>query len=213
MEIKETIGWLCKLLTLLEFPRVTPEDFRCGKFNKKEGFEPLRLLLEELITTVEGKRKDGRTRRKMQCETKSDYQQNVQVRLMQLGYPTPPSYQTKECLLKGESREILLAIGWLLAVHSPLENVIRSLISSSVAGCEDSLCIRQENNDEDQVDDNLATVSHCYVKGQLQQLVWSIGHLKHTLLSLLSADHQRLSLLNKESQRLACRLVGNPEKL
>ncbi|XP_076312685.1 uncharacterized protein LOC143226083 isoform X5 [Tachypleus tridentatus] len=140
MEIKETIGWLCKLLTLLEFPRVTPEDFRCGKFNKKEGFEPLRLLLEELVNTIEGKRKAGQTRKKTQCETKS-------------------------------------------------------------AGCEDSLCIRQENNDEDRVYGNLATVSHCHVKSQLQQLVWSIGHLKHSLLSLLSADHQRLSLLNKVHER------------
>ncbi|XP_076312679.1 uncharacterized protein LOC143226083 isoform X3 [Tachypleus tridentatus] len=156
-------------------------------------FEPLRLLLEELVNTIEGKRKAGQTRKKTQCETKSDCQQDVQVRLMQLGYPTPE--------FKVESREVLLAIGWLLAVHSPLENVIKRLISSSVAGCEDSLCIRQENNDEDRVYGNLATVSHCHVKSQLQQLVWSIGHLKHSLLSLLSADHQRLSLLNKVHER------------
>ena len=112
-KIQDTVQLLCKIFADCGIPKISPEMFRQAKFDKSEACECLWQFLFHVVTFVEHSkedtpgpyRPDKGNRRLVLCVAR------VKMFLYNLGY-TRSEFYSATCL--SGSRELLLALGWLL---------------------------------------------------------------------------------------------------
>ena len=116
--VKEVISTLSSLIQHGGLPKVVPETFRAAKFNKSESETKLEEILIGLI--------------EMECGVRQSDSGDVEFvakHLNRLGYDRDSFYETKESddakRRRGESRELLLALAWLLVRTKYVERLFR----------------------------------------------------------------------------------------
>lgn len=183
MEIKENIQWLCKILELNGFSPITPETFRKAKFNQDNDIFQLWKLLYELVCWLH--------EQKVQCcndlENGKIYELKKKMKLF--GYNSS-SFLKLDLTSKFCSRELLLAVGWLMAKYNLINMLASNFITFSIINCEDTSCISKEQK----------LKKFCCSEKNLQcfnQIIWSLRHLKYTLNSLSTVQQRRIKYLHE----------------
>ncbi|XP_041469036.1 tubulin epsilon and delta complex protein 1-like [Lytechinus variegatus] len=177
-QAKDVIAALCHILNShSSITRITPEQFRQAKFDQPEAISSMWLLLQELLQLnfkLSVINKPTKTSFK-----KADFQSI----LYQIGYRCPGFHGDDV-----GSRDILLAIGWLLAKSSfvselvkiKLQDSFQSISSFHLGAAQKAL---NSGNDKTSSQGLKQTVPSS-PNGQAKYLVWLMGRLKLTLKAL-----------------------------
>ncbi|XP_037550933.1 tubulin epsilon and delta complex protein 1 [Nematolebias whitei] len=177
VEVKRVIGALCRLLAAVGLDAVpAPEAFRRAKFGGGTEEDQFWQLLADILQTAgivssETRTQLGGERRKL-----------VAAGLWQTGFHTAWMYQEDKGSFS--SRDLLLALGWLLAAGT-LEKLLtqrvqqldKTLLSSVPASCEFSGDLE-------------------FDAASLRRLQWLIGRLRHQRRILLSTIRARTQALH-----------------
>ncbi|PIK62890.1 hypothetical protein BSL78_00125 [Apostichopus japonicus] len=128
-KMRLAIGTLCQFLSLSGFSPISPETLRQAKFNKREAVGPLLSLLAELI--------DFSTA--TQCAKSPQFNREETVYVVHSGMLSR-HFQRRQFYLCLDidnstchsSRELLIAIGWLICTESLLKQMLFSKETSSL---------------------------------------------------------------------------------
>uniref|UniRef100_A0A1A7X5E6 Chromosome 14 open reading frame 80 n=1 Tax=Iconisemion striatum TaxID=60296 RepID=A0A1A7X5E6_9TELE len=177
VEVKRVIGALCKLLAALGLDSVpTPEAFRRAKFGGRPEEDEFWELLSDILQT------SGIVSCQTTTQMAADHRKLVAAGLWQTGYHADWMYRRDGGSFS--CRDLLLALGWLLAAGT-LEKLVTRRVEQ-LDGCLLSpLPVKPEFSGDVEVD-----------AASLRRLQWLIGHLRHQRRSLLSMIRVRTRLLH-----------------
>ncbi|XP_023217362.1 uncharacterized protein LOC111619784 [Centruroides sculpturatus] len=118
-------------------------------------------------------------------ETLSD----LKRKMLLLGYNSS-AFLELNLMTKFCSRELLLAIGWIIARCNLIDMLSASFIKFSLINCEDTSCINKEQNVK-KFNDVTQTLEH------VDQIIWKLRHLKFSIHSLSAIQQQRIKYLHE----------------
>ncbi|XP_034531740.1 tubulin epsilon and delta complex protein 1 [Notolabrus celidotus] len=184
VEVKQVIGSLCRLLTASGLEAVpAPETFRRAKFSGGPEVEDQFLqLLANILQTA------GVVSHEAQAQLGGEPHKLVAAGLWQTGYHADWMFMEEEgdggeggrC----SSRELLLALGWLLAAGT-----LETLVTQRVQKLDRTLFtpppVSSGFSNKPQVDSS-----------SLRRLQWLVGSLRHQGRILLSMQEERTRLLH-----------------
>lgn len=184
VEVKQVIGALCRLLAASGLEAVpTPETFRRAKFGGGPGVEDqFWKLLANILQTA------GIVSCEAQAHRGGELHKRVAAGLWQTGYHADWMFM-KDGGEGGEggrrpSRELLLALGWLLAAGA-LENLVTQRVQKLDQTLIAPTPVNAEFSNKLQIDSS-----------SLRKLQWLIGSLRHQSRILLSMQEERTRLLH-----------------
>ncbi|XP_036398084.1 tubulin epsilon and delta complex protein 1 [Megalops cyprinoides] len=187
VKVKEVIESLCKLLSALEIDSVPGADtFRRAKFNKEDAVDDLWTLLYNILSKA------------VRWECSCARARLVSSALWQCGYRAQWLQGGWSLMEEVGSRELLLALGWVMSSGGLLESLLAEMasgletlaalpgVSLSAAGGGSVERPRQAEQWE----------------GALRRLQWEQGKLRILWRSLQAAQRERAALLHQASARV-----------
>ncbi|XP_005158802.1 tubulin epsilon and delta complex protein 1 isoform X2 [Danio rerio] len=203
VKVKEVITSLCKLLSGLNVESIpTAETFRRAKFNRKDAVVDMWSLLNRLLQRAFALDCACRDSKHQEFDTQLLF---VRSALCYCGYGAPwvveprPTSHIEEM----ESRDLLLALGWLLASG----NLLDFLLAEKVYQLDTlSSAPTIPQGPISGLDDLMACGSgeELTVKKdqEIQALQWQYGKLRLQWKSLLSAQEERSKFTHRDLERI-----------
>ncbi|KAL4623845.1 hypothetical protein GN956_G18763 [Arapaima gigas] len=205
VKVKEVIESLCKLLCALGVDSVPgAETFRRAKFNKADAVPDMwRLLYSVLVKAIQWECSCPALRKPDQ----DDQHGLVRNLLFQCGYGAPWLLGVEGQMGTVGSRDLLLALGWVLSSGSLLENLLREAaqglevfsevtkVSFLVPAAGGGL-VAQQRTEED--------LGKTDWEEGLRGLLWLHGKLVFTRRSLQAAQEERAQLLHQVLSLARC---------
>ncbi|XP_041828903.1 tubulin epsilon and delta complex protein 1 [Melanotaenia boesemani] len=184
VEVKQVIEALCRLLAAAGLDAVPPpEAFRRAKFGHGPEEDQFWKLLANILQTT------GVVSSETSAQIRGGHRKLVTAGLWQTGYHADWMYR-KEGGEGGEdggsfsSRDLLLALGWLLAAGT-LDKLLAQRLQQLDKTLISALPAKWEFSSEFQMDET-----------SLRRLQWLIGSLRHQGRTLLSMIHERTRALH-----------------
>ncbi|XP_022086091.1 uncharacterized protein LOC110976800 [Acanthaster planci] len=147
---KDAIGSLCQLMNLSGITGLNPEIFRQAKFNKPEAVAPLWSLLSSLISYSNCKCIGSGACTSHQA-TSSDVVSSTKHAMWSEGYRCHRFHRLPNDMSHG-SRELLLALGWLLAKTDVLRDLAiedsTHMVDTGHLHAEEVLQLRKQREEE-----------------------------------------------------------------
>ncbi|XP_028294537.1 tubulin epsilon and delta complex protein 1-like isoform X1 [Gouania willdenowi] len=190
VSVKHVIGALCKLLTAVGLERVPiPETFRRAKFGGGPEADLFWKLLSDILLTA------NIVSSETHLHLKGEHRELVCAGLWQSGYHANWMFDRNDGREGGEqkafsSRDLLLALGWLLAAGI-LEQVVMQRMLKLDRTLVTCRLVSPSFPSELPVD-----------PASLRRLQWLTGSLRHQGRSLLSSLHERTRVLHKDCGRI-----------
>ncbi|XP_069016567.1 tubulin epsilon and delta complex protein 1 [Embiotoca jacksoni] len=183
VEIKQVIGALCRLLTATGLDAVpAPESFRRAKFGGGREEDQFWQILANILQTT------GIVSLETSSQLRGDGRKLVAAGLWQTGYHADWMYVREggegEERRSLSSRDLLLALGWLLATET-LEKLLTQRVQQLDKSLLASIPVNLQLSNELQLE-----------PASLSRLQWLIGCLRHQGRSLLSALQERTQMLH-----------------
>ncbi|XP_029972591.1 tubulin epsilon and delta complex protein 1 [Salarias fasciatus] len=187
VEVKQVIGALCRLLAAAGLDAVpAPETFRRAKFAGRGEEDPFWKLLSSILLTA------GVVSPEVSTRLGGDCRKLVAVGLWQTGYYADWMHggdggEEEEKEEEGRSfssRDLLLALGWLLAAGT-----LEKLVTQRVQKVDTTLLVSLPR--DPQLSSELQFDSAC-----LRRLHWLTGSLRHQGRTLLSMLRERTGALH-----------------
>ncbi|KAM6912801.1 tubulin epsilon and delta complex protein 1 [Xenentodon cancila] len=182
VEVKQVIGALCKLLGAAGLNAIpAPEAFRRAKFGGGAEEDQFWQLLTNFLQTAGMVSSDDST------QLEGERRKLVAAGLWHTGYHADWMYRRDGDDAKSfSSRDLLLALGWLLAAGA-LEKLLTRRVQQLDKTLLTSVSVKSELSSEFHVDST-----------SLRRLQWLVGRLRHqgrTLLSMIQERSQALHAL------------------
>ncbi|XP_056333757.1 tubulin epsilon and delta complex protein 1 [Danio aesculapii] len=211
VKVKEVITSLCKLLSGLDVESIpTAETFRRAKFNRKDAVVDMWSLLNRLLQRAFALDCACRDSKHQEFDTQLLF---VRSALCYCGYGAPwvveprPTSHIEEM----ESRDLLLALGWLLASGNLLDFLLAEKIYqldtlSSAPTIPQGLISGQDDLMACGSGEELAVKKD----QELQALQWHYGKLRLQWKSLLSAQEERSKFTHRVISSISPSAVRHP---
>ncbi|XP_033893262.2 tubulin epsilon and delta complex protein 1 isoform X2 [Acipenser ruthenus] len=196
VKLKEVISSLCKLLAGLGVEAPSPETFRRGKFNRRDGTADLWKLLYSLLKPLHQDCPCASNKANLALQV--DFVKSV---LLHYGYGVRELYQLPADGSEG-SRELLLALSWLFHRINLLEQLLNKTRLS--LGDETTLCVGGTPLVEGSL--GLSAVQGGGVGGA-RYLEWLQGQLRFHWRALHAAQEEKAALLYKMLMLLECEIT------
>jgi hypothetical protein len=208
-QIRETIESLCIVLKCNGISEITAETFRLAKFDNPDTTKPMWLTLKNLLVWLETTKKFGKTFDSIGDNNKFSGEPPAIARyckheMFSRGYRLRSFFVLPENMVVG-SREVLLAIGWLMAKENLIEKFASRAhrkinddlpfresqcagITSAVMG--DSQCLRSQSKFTNENKKLLYLVEGItFLKGKLDAACRSLLAAKNEYAHLLTRIH------------------------
>ncbi|XP_072165047.1 tubulin epsilon and delta complex protein 1-like [Diadema setosum] len=173
-QAKDAIGAVCHILNSNSaITKITPEIFRQAKFDHQEAVPPLWALLGQLlelnlpIPSSQGEHTSNQNRDK------------IKSFMLQSGYSCPEFYVDTDI----GARELLLAVGWLLARTNFLNNQVKTQLLNRSLPSSTSHLHKNQSTRERMVQKEKASKGSS-AEDQARLLVWMMGRLRLSIKSL-----------------------------
>ena len=199
-QIRETIECLCNIMVYHGTRKTTAEAFRQAKFDKPEATESMWLVLFSL-NLLEDKHFAKKEEKHVASVAECEPERTVRLckhKLFRKGYRSVGFYSLPEDMSFG-SRQILLAVGWLVASEKVIDKLIgqaRSLLTEDLTMLIASDCLSADLDTlqfpRSQQSDGWKNFQH-----NLNYLAWLNGRLIAAQRKVLAVMYEYALLLSK----------------